>query len=767
MPIDDRTPRLDLEKPAQANTLKNDVARLRDSLDKLDEKVAMLDPATGKIKEDQIADSVARLDATGHLLETQFPASVPVTDKNGHIPVSVIPDEAKTHLFDVSSEVLMLDLKASIGDIARITQPPYSRFILTAADATNRDNWRVLPMHAVDDVNGQTGSVKVAEAGDNTNITALEGLVGPLKLGADGVGPDDAVSLRQINLLMAANQGNSTSGIAQVISGFVGAVEWFNGGRTLLPTSYLPADGQCLDRLKYSTLWAAVNSGMFVSVDDAAWLASNQQRGKYSKGGLAGTCPDKSITGAWFRMPDLNGLQSSSVAALFLRGGNGQTAAIAEVGNIGEVRESGAPNITGSMSPHGAQNARNGGTAIGSVGGAFADTNPQDGYARVTPTMTESKSVGTVDFNASRSNAAYGRAKEVRPNSVSGIWIIRAAGLINTMQDNIASVMTRTSALTPNVVPVEGNRFLSQLKINDDLRATAQFGLALYYNSPVAYNYTAARITAIDNHVNNAGATARTDYNFQADGYFKAAARIALSPKAITMPTNINAQDWAANSSANTAAFSVTFPDSTPGFNVWAPIAFGTVQRSGQIKSKGGAAFGLYMPGTVNSPLLGTAQPCIWGTTDYQANGTPIGADKRWIFITNDYVNSNVAGSPTYKPGTIMTTIGNITGATCDIRTKQNIVDVTGEKSLENIERMQFKEFTYKNDPAQSVHRGMIAQDLEKIDPNYVSYYIGHVDGEEVGDLRSPSSYELLCDALAAIKVLSARVKELEAKLEA
>ncbi|MCS5737056.1 hypothetical protein, partial [Herbiconiux daphne] len=61
--------------------------------------------------------------------------------------------------------------------------------------------------------------------------------------------------------------------------------------------------------------------------------------------------------------------------------------------------------------------------------------------------------------------------------------------------------------------------------------------------------------------------------------------------------------------------------------------------------------------------------------------------------------------------------------------------------------------------------RGVIAQQLAGIDPNYVACYIGELDGEERSDLLSLNQPALLLDALAAIKVLSARVKELEAKL--
>ncbi|ENQ1546104.1 tail fiber domain-containing protein [Salmonella enterica] len=450
MPIDERTPRLDLEKPAQSNTLKNDVQRLRDSLDKLDEKIVMLDPATGKIKEDQIADSVARLNSAGLLREDQIPMGVPTLGPDGRISSKVIPDDAKIHLHDVSSEVLMLDLKATLGDIARITQPPYSRFILTAPDATKRENWREIPDTAVSSVNGQTGSVTVAAAGVNSDITSLTALSGPLSLGGDGQNDYDAVTMRQ---LKASSGGAAGANMTGIMTNFIGAVEWFNGTRPNYPAGHLPADGQCVDRADAPDLWNAINGGMLLSVTDAEWLSGKLgtvngavlnspgiNRGKYSKGGRAGTCPDKTVKGDWFRMPDLNGIQTGSLAGTFLRGSGGQPAL------TGLVAGNSAPNIKGLFNLHGSEQPN----LIAGASGAMAGTNRHDGEYRtltgaIIPVSKNpaTSSYGGVDIDASRSSESYGRqeiysigtngtgiwsANEVRPNSAVGIWLIRANG---------------------------------------------------------------------------------------------------------------------------------------------------------------------------------------------------------------------------------------------------------------------------------------------------------------------------------------------------
>lgn len=101
--------------------------------------------------------------------------------------------------------------------------------------------------------------------------------------------------------------------------------------------------------------------------------------------------------------------------------------------------------------------------------------------------------------------------------------------------------------------------------------------------------------------------------------------------------------------------------------------------------------------------------------------------------------------------------------AVSDINLKDNIQDVSGEESLENIEKMEFKKFTYKFDKKKNIRRGVIAQQLELIDPQYVK----SVGNPETDDITlTLDTNPLLMDALAAIKVLSERNKSLETKLQ-
>lgn len=67
--------------------------------------------------------------------------------------------------------------------------------------------------------------------------------------------------------------------------------------------------------------------------------------------------------------------------------------------------------------------------------------------------------------------------------------------------------------------------------------------------------------------------------------------------------------------------------------------------------------------------------------------------------------------------------------------------------------RMEFKHFTFKDDETQTPRRGVISQQIETIDPEYV---------KEIGGLLHLDQTPMLLDALAAIKALAIRVRAVE-----
>ena len=103
---------------------------------------------------------------------------------------------------------------------------------------------------------------------------------------------------------------------------------------------------------------------------------------------------------------------------------------------------------------------------------------------------------------------------------------------------------------------------------------------------------------------------------------------------------------------------------------------------------------------------------------------------------------------------------------TSDINYKKDIKPYDGQISIDNIKKMDLVSFVFKDDEKERVRRGVIAQQIEKIDPEYVKH-TKEVYGEEVFDeAGNKVGYEgererivldsnaLMLDILCATKVL-------------
>lgn len=245
----------------------------------------------------------------------------------------------------------------------------------------------------------------------------------------DASQPYDAVNLRQ---LQAAGGGGGAN-MSGVMNNFIGAVEWFNGSRAKLPAGYIAADGQEESQTdaKTADLFAAVNSDLYITVLEAAWQSDVNWRGSYVKQSSSGK----------FRVPDLNGMQSGSVPASFLRSAG-------TLFNVGTMQQNAAPEISGNFGQVGDILNVNYAVPFNSASGSFAGTGDR-GFSlgsNAGEQVPNPNNQGTVavNFYASRSHPAYGRngSDEVRPNAAVGIWIIRANGAFtasNTKFDVIDS----------------------------------------------------------------------------------------------------------------------------------------------------------------------------------------------------------------------------------------------------------------------------------------------------------------------------------------
>lgn len=251
---------------------------------------------------------------------------------------------------------------------------------------------------------GGTGSADNAQAWLNIRPQ------GSTPLAGDPVNDYDAATKRWVeNLVNTGTVGPSMNG---VMNYGVGDFHLRNSRSYIQPYEVV-ADGQLLNRADWPELWAYAQ--MLSPIADADWLADKFKRAKYSSGNGTTT----------FRVPDLNGVQTGSVRALYGRGDGGNSTA------NGQIFESAAPNITGSAAGVSAGTyAQIFGTA---VRGAFYTNNdlyPQ-GAGDTIPVGSAAVEgrLNTINIDASRSSPIYGAATdEIMGRNFVGVWVIRASG---------------------------------------------------------------------------------------------------------------------------------------------------------------------------------------------------------------------------------------------------------------------------------------------------------------------------------------------------
>lgn len=298
-----------------------------------------------------------------------------------------------------------------------------------------------------------------AKSGVNNDITSLTALSGPLRLGGDGVNDYDAVTLRQ-----ARNMGGGTGPTQSGVMNYGVGSKRIHDSRAWISPYEVFLDGQLLLRSQWPDLWAYAQ--LVGAISDSTWAANPGKRGKYTTG-------DGSTT---FRVPDLNGVKKNgdesgyivgdSIAGLFARGDGGVSS------NNGNVLQNAAPNISGYILP----------AYAGTLSIIDAGTGP---FTLTPPTVSQTAnlaSIGSaatsrnsaVTFNANKSNAAYGRdgATEVYPNSVVGVWVVRASGGFTAANTSWA-VINGDSSAPSSGVKVYGGDVISQYSVGGNNYASA------------------------------------------------------------------------------------------------------------------------------------------------------------------------------------------------------------------------------------------------------------------------------------------------------
>lgn len=131
-----------------------------------------------------------------------------------------------------------------------------------------------------------------------------------------------------------------------------------------------------------------------------------------------------------------------------------------------------------------------------------------------------------------------------------------------------------------------------------------------------------------------------------------------------------------------------------------------------------------------------------------------------WIGSNNAGFSRFVSTNNPQEPKTNAPWTQYQASGTSDINFKAVTGDLDLNVSLSNIEAMDFKTFYYLDDEEKTARRGVIAQDVEQIDREYV--HSAEESGKMTLDLNP-----LVLDALASIKALTIRVRALEEEAKA
>lgn len=105
---------------------------------------------------------------------------------------------------------------------------------------------------------------------------------------------------------------------------------------------------------------------------------------------------------------------------------------------------------------------------------------------------------------------------------------------------------------------------------------------------------------------------------------------------------------------------------------------------------------------------------------------------------------------------------------TSDARLKHDITPTDGQQSVNRIKALELVTFVYNDDEQNRVRRGIIAQQAEEVDEQYVKHVnISYLDGnKQVNSERLQlDNNVIMMDTLAAVKVLIKRVEALENKI--
>ncbi|KEY47663.1 hypothetical protein DQ02_12650, partial [Citrobacter amalonaticus] len=520
--------------------------------------------------------------------------------------------------------------------------------------------------------------------------------LGSTPLAGDPVNPYDATTMRWVENYVSG--GGGTGPTMNGVQNFGVGLPTLWISRAFIPAWSVVADGQILNRSDWPELW--VHAQMHTPIDDADWLADPTKRCNYSNGDGATT----------FRVPDMNGVQDGSIWGLYGRGDAGGRYV------VGSVLENGSPDIVGVIGQIGSVPNLNYPLPIVTTQGAFRQPsgrgNPRSIGTATSAQQATTLGAETVEFKASYSNAAYGRASEVRPNSFVGVWIIRASGGF-TAANTLWSVINEDTEAPGTGVVARGGDVRSSYKI-----AGVEVARGSLYTTHSTFSSGFRNVSAV---IEAWSTDASASWSFNHAGYITA---------------NI------------------------PGgnFNLQAdPGVTGGMFANGDRF----VGLGLRDQNTANADAVGkTWMMALNGVSGLQ-------------FIARNRAQSNVGQlviNMPYSNGTLALQ------GTSGLAYKHDVTDADLTEAVNRIDALRMVNFVYNDDEQERLRFGIIAEEAEKVAPQYIKHNSEEIadimddDGNKIGaetrDRPSVDNNPIVMDLLGYVKHLKAEIEMLKTALK-
>lgn len=534
--------------------------------------------------------------------------------------------------------------------------------------------------------------------------------IGSTPLAGDPVNDYDAVTKRWVeNKINTGTVGPTMNG---VMNYGVGDFH-LRDSRAYIQPYEVVSDGQLLNRADWPELWAYAQ--MVGAIDDSVWLADKFQRGRYSLG-------DGTTT---FRVPDRNGVQQGSIRALYGRGDGGNSSA------NGQLFESAAPNITGTVPSYSSTSYAQvfGSAAAGAFfvnNGIFpngdGDAIPSTGNIALTGRYN------TLNFDASHSSPIYGAAQdEILTRNFVGVWVIRASGgfvAANTSWSVINGGAVKPSASTT----VYGGSVLSEYKVGTSSEAVS----TLRAKATIDGNYSTELLIENKSTGKSSSAQLVDTGNFVADRF---EARL------------VTGMAW-----SQTGWVQGTFSQSEA--NIGSTFNFNSILSGSQYSTAGyktSAHFGL-----IHNDLGSFADSCWHVSGD---------ADNKYGVRLKIQPNNNSIYFYSWWPNGEATYTLQL-NAISDSRLKHDIKAIDATKSIEVLKGLEFQSFIYNNDEKSRIRRGVIAQQVETIEPLYVKTRRFYNDDGVEQEQKELDTTPMLLDTMHVVQDLIKRIEDLEKELE-